>query len=196
MTEAARPHVLADLLPGVWVRDVALVVVAAGFVGALAQISIPFSPVPLTGQTLGVLLAGCGLGWRRGLASMTLYFLLGYAGLPWFVRGTSGWQGPSTGYLFGFILAAGVCGFLCERGADRTVLRSVPLMLVGEVCIYACGVPWLALDLHLGLGKAISAGFTPFIGGDAIKLACAAALLPGAWWLAGERTSPPRAEVG
>ena len=182
-----RPRVLADLIPGSLVRDIALVFCAAGFVGALAQISIPHQPVPITGQTLGVLLAGCSLGWKRGTASMVVYFLLGYAGVPWFVHGTSGWQGVSTGYLFGFVLAGAVCGFLSERGADRSVLRSVPLMLVGELCIYVCGVPWLAVAAHQDLSWAIQQGFTPFILGDSIKLAGAAALLPGAWWLAGDR---------
>ncbi|HTW99968.1 MAG TPA: biotin transporter BioY [Acidimicrobiales bacterium] len=186
-TAVRRPRVLADLLPGLWVRDILLVFVAAGFVGALAQITIPFTPVPITGQTLGVLLAGCTLGSRRALASMLVYFILGEIGLPWFAGGTSGWQGPSTGYLFGFILAACVCGFLAERGADRSVLRSVPLMLLGELCIYAVGVPWLYVDLHQSLSWTIYHGFTVFIAGDSIKLAGAAALLPGAWWLAGDR---------
>jgi biotin transport system substrate-specific component len=186
--------VLADLVPGVVVRDIALVLAGAGFVGALAQISIPlsFTPVPITGQTLGVLVAGCALGWWRAAASMALYLFAGLAGLPWFIHHTSGWQGPSTGYLVGFILAAGVCGRLAERGDDRRIWRAVPVMIVGEVLIYLIGVPWLAVDLHVGLGKALSLGFNPFVGGEAIKAALAAGLLPGAWRLAGRSGSGDR----
>jgi biotin transport system substrate-specific component len=182
-----QPRSLADLLPRAWVLDVVLVIGGAGLVGALAQISIPlsFTPVPITGQTLGVLLAGCALGWRRAAGAMGLYLLLGLAGLPWFVHHTAGWQGPSTGYLFGFILCGGICGWLAERGGDRRILRAIPVMLVGEVCIYAVGVPWLAIDLHVSLAKALSLGFTPFVGGDGIKAAIGAAALPGAWRLAG-----------
>jgi biotin transport system substrate-specific component len=92
-----KPLVLADLLPGTLVRDVLLVIGAAGFVGALAQISIhlSFTPVPITGQTLGVLLAGTALGWKRGTAAMILYGLAGLAGVPWFAGHTSGYVGAS-----------------------------------------------------------------------------------------------------
>jgi biotin transport system substrate-specific component len=178
-----RPAVLADLIPGARLRDVALVVGAAGFVGVLAQIVIhlSFTPVPITGQTLGVLVAGTSLGWRRAAASMALYLAVGSAGLPWFQSGTSGWQGASEGYLFGFMLAAIVCGAYAGRGSDRSIFGSIPTMLVGEVCIYVVGVPWLAIDLHVGLAKAIALGFTPFVIGDAIKLGLAAGLLPTAW---------------
>lgn len=187
---ARQPTVLADLLPGAWLRDIALVVGAAGFVGVLAQIVIHLSwtPVPITGQTLGVLVAGTSLGWRRAGASMVLYLAVGSAGLPWFQSGTSGWQGASEGYLFGFMLAAIVCGAYAERGrTDRSIFGSIPTMLVGEVCIYAVGVSWLAIDLHIGLAKAIALGFTPFVIGDAIKLALAAGLLPTAWRFAKDK---------
>ena len=189
------PLVLADLLPGALVRDTILVVGAAGFVGLLAQISIhlSFTPVPITGQTLGVLLAGTALGWRRAGAALVLYAAAGLAGVPWFAGHASGYVGASFGYVLGFIAAAILCGYLAERGADRSVLRSVPAMLAGEVVIYAIGVTWLAVYLHLSASAAISEGFTPFVAGDAIKAAIAAALLPGAWWLTGyrrNRTTP------
>ncbi|MGH3395771.1 MAG: biotin transporter BioY [Streptosporangiaceae bacterium] len=185
-----RPLVLADLLPGTLVRDVALVVGAAGFVGLLAQISIhlSFTPVPITGQTLGVLLAGTALGWRRAAAAMALYAVAGVAGVPWFAGHSSGYASASFGYVLGFFLAATLCGYLAERGADRSVLKSVPAMLAGEVVIYAVGMTWLALDLHLGASGAIAAGLTPFLAGDAIKAAIAAGLLPAAWKIAGRRT--------
>jgi biotin transport system substrate-specific component len=190
-----RPLVLGDLIAlhrsraAQAVRDVLLVVGAAGFVGALAQISIhlSFTPVPITGQTLGVLLAGTALGWRRAAASMALYAVAGVAGLPWFAGGTSGYAGASFGYIIGFFFAAAACGYLAERGVDRSVLRSLPAMIVGEIIIYAFGLAWLALDLHLGAGATLTAGFTPFVAGDAIKAAIAAGLLPVAWRLAGHR---------
>lgn len=190
-----RPLVLGDLIAqhrgraAHAVRDVLLVTGAAGFVGALAQISIhlSFTPVPITGQTLGVLLAGTALGWRRAAASMALYAVAGVAGVPWFAGGTSGYVGASFGYIVGFFFAAAACGYLAERGADRSVLRSVPAMIVGEIIIYAFGVSWLAIDLHLGTNAALADGFTPFVAGDAIKAAIAAGLLPVAWQLAGRR---------
>lgn len=183
------PLVLADLLPGSLARDALLVVGAAGFIGLLAQISIhlSFTPVPITGQTLGVLLAGTALGWRRAGAALLLYAVAGVAGVPWFADHTSGYASASFGYIIGFFAAAVLCGYLAERGADRSVLRSVPAMLAAEVVIYAFGLTWLAIDLHLGASATIADGLTPFLAGDAIKAALAAGLLPAAWWLAGRR---------
>jgi biotin transport system substrate-specific component len=183
------PVVLADLLPGTVLRDVLLVVGAAGFVGALAQFSIhlSFTPVPITGQTLGVLLACTALGWRRAVASMTLYAVAGLAGVPWFAGHASGYVGASFGYIVGYILAAAVCGLLAERGADRSVLKSLPTMLAAEISLYAAGLTWLALYAHLSPARTIAEGLTPFIAGDAIKAAIAAGLLPVAWRLAGRR---------
>jgi biotin transport system substrate-specific component len=193
--EGQRALVLGDLIAldrgraAQVVRDVLLVIGAAGFVGALAQISVhlSFTPVPITGQTLGVLLAGTALGWRRAAAAMALYAVAGVAGLPWFAHGTSGYGGASFGYVVGFFVAAVACGYLAQRGADRSVLSSVPAMIVGEIIIYGFGVTWLALDLHLSAGAALTEGFTPFVAGDAIKAAIAAGLLPAAWKLAGRR---------
>ena len=192
MSDAAalrRPVVLADLLPGALVRDGLLVVGAAGFVGLLAQISIhlPFTPVPITGQTLGVLLAGTALGWRRAGLSLALYAIAGVAGVPWFAGGSSGYASASFGYIVGFFAAAVLCGWLAERGADRSIVRSIPAMLAGEVAIYAFGLTWLALDLHLGASATLKEGLTPFLAGDLIKAVIAAGLLPAAWLLAGRR---------
>lgn len=182
-----RPLVLADLVPGLWVKDVVLVFAAAGLTGLLAQISIhiPGTPVPMTGQTLGVLVTGCALGSKRGAAGMLIYDLLGIVGLPWFAGGGHGYVGPSFGYLIGFVLAAYLCGFVAERGADRKVIGALPAMLLGEIAIYVVGVTWLAVDLHVGVGKALSLGFTPFVAGDAVKAGLGAALLPTAWRLTG-----------
>ena len=190
-----RPLVLGDLIAAGRgraahvVRDVLLVVGAAGFVGALAQISIhlSFTPVPITGQTLGVLLAGTALGWRRAAASMALYAVAGVAGVPWFAGHSSGYASASFGYIVGFFFAATACGYLAGRGADRSVVKSLPAMIVGEILIYAFGLTWLALDLHLGAAATLKLGFTPFVAGDAIKAAIAAGLLPIAWRLVGRR---------
>jgi len=187
----ARPRtlVLGDLIAlnrsraAQVVTDVLLVVGAAGFVGALAQISIhlSFTPVPITGQTLGVLLAGTALGWRRAAAAMALYAVAGVAGVPWFAGASAGYASASFGYIVGFFFAATACGYLAGRGADRSILKSLPAMLVGEVIIYALGLTWLAIDLHLGAAATLKDGLTPFLIGDAIKAAIAAGLLPLAW---------------
>jgi biotin transport system substrate-specific component len=168
------------------VRDVVLVIGAAGLVGGLAQISIhlSFTPVPITGQTLGVLLAGTALGWRRAAASMALYAVAGVAGVPWFADHARGYVGASFGYIVGFFFAAALCGYLAGRGEDRSVVDSVQAMLAAEVVIYLIGVTWLAADLHLSAATALADGFTPFVIGDAIKAAIAAGLLPAAWKLA------------
>jgi biotin transporter BioY len=186
---ADRRLVLADLLPGELARDVLLVLGGAGFVGLMAQISVPlpWTPVPLTGQTLAVLCTGAALGPYRALAALGLYLAAGVAGLPWFADGKSGWGGPSFGYILGFVAAAAIVGALAERGADRTPIRAVPAMLLGTLIIYAVGVPWLMSNIDVSLGKAIDLGVRPFVGGDLIKVGLAAGLLPAAWRLAGPR---------
>ncbi len=191
MTAAAtltpRPQVLSDLLPGAAVRDAVLVLAGAALVGALAQVSfpIPGTPVPVTGQTLGVLLGGAVLGGRRGLAAMALYVLAGVAGVPWFAGGTAGMVGASFGYLLSYPLAALLVGALAGRGGDRTSLRTVATMLLGTAVIYAVGVTWLGLWLHLAPGAALGEGMVPFLPGDLFKAAVAALALPGAWRLVG-----------
>jgi biotin transport system substrate-specific component len=182
--------VLGDALPGERVRDVLLVVAGAGLVGLLAQITIhlSFTPVPITGQTLGVLLVGTSLGLRRGAAALILYAVAGLIGVPWFAAGGSGYVGPNFGYILGFIAAAAVCGYLAERRADRRLVSAIPAMVVGEVIMYVIGVGWLAVALHVSIGKAITLGFVPFWIGDAIKCALAAGLLPSAWKLVGDRS--------
>jgi biotin transport system substrate-specific component len=181
-----KPSVLADLLPSSILSEVLIVIGAAGFVGILAQISIhlSFTPVPITGQTLGVLVAGTALGWKRGAAAMALYGMIGVAGVPWFAGHTSGYVGASFGYIVGFVLCAALCGFLAERGADRSLVKSVPAMVVGEIVMYTVGVIWLDVSLHVGPARAIALGFTPFLIGDTIKATIAALLLPSAWKLA------------
>ncbi len=188
MAVAARPRVvLADLLPGAWVRDVVLVLAGAGLTGLAAQVSITISaisPVPFTLQTLAVLVTGAALGSVRGLLSIGLYALAGIAGVPWFHDHTSGWGGPSFGYVIGFVVAAAVVGELARRGNDRSVLSAIGAMLVGETILLTIGTIWLANDLHVTSAKAIDFGVTPFLLGDGIKLGIAALLFPAAWKLA------------
>jgi biotin transport system substrate-specific component len=169
------------------VRDVLLVIAGSLLIAALAQIEIllPFTPVPITGQTFGVLLIGAALGSKRGVAALLLYITEGAFGLPFFAGGASGFgilTGATAGYLVGFVVAAYVVGLLAERGLERSVRTSIIPFLAGTVVIYLFGVAWLAIILG-GLGKAIVAGVLPFLVGDAIKLVAAALVLPAAWKL-------------
>ena len=180
---APQPRVISDVFAQSWVRSLVLVVGGAAFVGLAAQVAIPlpFTPVPLTLQTFAVLLAGAALGSLRGVLSMTLYAVAGIAGVPWFAEGSSGFTMPSFGYIVGFILAAFIVGKIAEGGATRTFGRSVGLMVVGNVVIYGVGVTWLKYALGVDWGTAIALGLTPFLLGDAIKIAAAAGLLPLTW---------------
>jgi biotin transport system substrate-specific component len=172
--------------------DVISVVAGSLIVAGLAQVSIAlhFTPVPITGQTLGVLLVGASLGALRGGAALALYLVEGGIGLHFFAQGYHGWNiltvskvGASGGYLFGFVVAAIVVGYLAERGWDRNLRSSIGAMLIGEVIVYAFGLPWLAASLHISANTAYTYGLYPFIIGDLIKMAIAAGLLPAAWKL-------------
>ena len=182
---SVSPRTLADVLPGGLVRNAALVVGGAAFVGLTAQVAIPlpFTPVPLSLQTFSVLLTAAVLGSTRGVLSMALYALAGMAGVPWFAQQQSGWAFPSFGYVVGFVLAALLVGKLAERGGDRTPLRAAGVMVLGNLAIYAVGVPGLMLATGMSFGKALALGVLPFLVGDAIKIAVAAGLLPAAWKL-------------
>lgn len=177
------PRVLADFASRTAVTQIALVLGGAAFVGLSAQIVIPlgFTPVPLTLQTFAVLLTGAALGSLRGVLAMTVYVLAGSFGVPWFSQGTSGFGGANFGYIVGFIAAAFIVGRLAERGASATALRTTVLMIAGNVVIYAIGVAWLKVALDSTWATAIALGLTPFLLGDAIKIALAAGLLPLSW---------------
>jgi biotin transport system substrate-specific component len=191
-TSMAMPRTLAEQwfpTRTLW-RELLLVLGGAALTAALAQFSIrlPFTPVPLTGQTFAVLVTGAALGTRRGLIAELIYVLAGVLGLPVFAGASGGMAtllGPSGGYLLGFIAAAALLGFLAERGWDRG-RRVILAMVAGEGVLYVFGVTWLAAYVG-GVEKAILLGFVPFIIGDAIKLALAAGVLPTAWKLSGLR---------
>ena len=187
---APRP-VLADRIPQVTARDGLLVAGGALLTAAAAQVFVPlpFTPVPISGQTFAVLLVAAALGPARGVASMGLYVLLGLVGLPFYAEGASGPQvvlGATGGYLAGFVAAAWLVGQLARRGSDRKVLGTVGTYAAGSLVIYAFGVPWLAVVLGVGLSEALVLGLVPFLVGDALKALLAGALLPAAWRLVGE----------
>jgi biotin transport system substrate-specific component len=170
-----------------WIRDLALIILGSLFVAVFARVEIPlpFSPVPITGQTFAVLLAGAALGSKRGAASMALYLAEGALGLPFFAGGAHGIEivmGATGGYLVGFIVAAYVIGLLAEQGLERNLRTSLVPFLIGTVIIYVLGVSWLAVVLG-SFRDAVTFGLVPFLIGDAIKLIAAALALPAAWKL-------------
>ncbi len=177
-------------------RDILLIGTGSFLVAALAQVRVPlpFTPVPLTGQTFAVLLVGAALGSRRGAASLALYLSAGLLGLPVFTglgSGLAHFAGPTGGYLLGFIVAAYVVGWLCERPMpftanrlDRRWRTALFPFLVGEILIYLCGLPWLAS--FIGSDQALAAGLFPFIPGDIVKLLLAALVLPTSWRFIGK----------
>lgn len=173
--------------------DLPLVALGAALVALAAQITIalPFTPVPITGQTFAVVLVGGALGAARGAASLSLYLLLGLVGVPVYSDGGSGWDvvsGATGGYLVGFLLAAALTGALAEHRWDRRLSSSIAAMLTGNVVIYLAGVPWLAHAADLGLETALEQGLYPFVVGDLLKLYLAGALLPATWKLVDRAT--------
>ncbi len=165
-----------------WIYDAALV---AGFslviaLGAQVAIPLPFTPVPVTLQTLAVLMAGCLLGSGRGALAVIAYLGEGFAGLPVFFGGTAGIShllGPTGGYLLGFVAAAFVAGLFAERGAARSRLGTLVMLIIGNVVLYVPGVIWLGM--YTGMDRAISLGFLPFVVGDLLKTAVGWGLLSG-----------------
>lgn len=182
------PTLYTRYFPGsaVWLRDLSLIAISALCVAAFAQIRIllPFTPVPLTGQTFAVLLVGAVLGSRLGTASLVFYTALGATGLPVFAGGGAGlthMSGPTLGYLVGFVAAAYFVGRLAERGLERSARTSLVTFLAGTMIIYLFGAGWLAFQF--GLERALSLGVLPFLVGDTVKIVTAALVLPAAWKL-------------
>lgn len=194
MTTAALPArpVLADLVPGARVRDALLVTGAALFTALLAQVAVPVpgSPVPITGQTLAVVLTAAALGPARGVLGQGLYLVLGAVGLPFYSDASGGIEvlaGATGGYLVGFLPAALLIGLAAQHGQDRRVWRALPLFVAGQAVVFAVGVPWLAVVADLTPAQALEAGFYPFILGGIVKAAIAGVLLPSAWRAFGSR---------
>ncbi len=185
---------LIDTIPRSVARDIVAVVGFALLTAGAAQVSftLGFTPVPLTGQTFAVLLAGGTLGSQLGASSQLLYVAMGAIGLPFYSDGEGGWEaatGSTAGYLVGFIVAAYAVGWLAERGQDRQLSTSITSFLAGSVIIYTLGAGWLAYDLGIpltadvGEASAIAYGVAPFVVGDILKALLAGALLPAAWRL-------------
>jgi len=202
VSAAERGLTIADFLVPVRVgervspriRDIGLVLAGAALLilGSRISVPLPGNPVPLTLQTLAVLLVGGALGLRRGALSAALFIALGVVGVPVFAESRHGVDvilGTTGGYLIGFIAAAALVGRLAELGWDRHLGGSVGMNLIGTVVIYLVGVPWLAAAASIPLGKAIELGLVPFLVGDAIKLLFAAGAFPVAWWVVGRRPS-------
>lgn len=189
MSSTALPRpVLADLVPGERVRDAALVLAVVGLTALSAQVVIPlpFTPVPISGQTFAVLLGAAAVGPARGAVAQLLYLLLGAVGLPFFAEGSSGVQvlsGATGGYLVGFVVANLVVGLCARRGWDRSPVGVLGAFALGNLAIYVLGVTWLSYRVGLSLPEAVDAGLTPFLLGDVLKAVAAAGLLPLAWRL-------------
>jgi biotin transport system substrate-specific component len=194
------------LIPRTWRRtqtarlllDAALILAGSVLVALSARVAIPlpFTPVPVTAQTFAVLLVGAALGSRRGALALVAYLAEGAAGMPVFSGGGCcvAWlAGPTAGYLWSYPLAAFTVGALAERGWDRSPGRAGLAMLAGNGVIYVVALPWLAS--FVGAGQVLEAGLLPFIPGDLLKVALAAAALPAAWAVVG-RVRPPHGPGG
>lgn len=178
-------------------KNVALALLGTALIAISAKIQVPMWPVPMTMQTFAVLVIGMAYGPRLGFATLILYLAQGAAGLPVFASGggLAYFAGPTTGYLIGFALAAGLVGLLAERGWDRNPVTTVIANLLGTLVIFGLGVAWLAvflmnakgIDLGAGLGAAFASGAQPFLIGAAFKIALAAAVLPMAWKFVGRK---------
>lgn len=168
-----------------WLRtDIVVVLLGSALIAALAQVAvrIPYTPVPVSGQTLAILLLGATLGIRRGTASTLLYLVEGAIGLPVFAEGKGGFvwltpAAPSGGYLWGFVLATLVVALILRSGTDFSIGRLLGALFVGEVAIFLIGVPWLAAALNVSGQQAIELGLYPFILGEVVKLLIASALV-------------------
>ncbi|MBP1464166.1 biotin transporter BioY [Candidatus Chloroploca sp. M-50] len=187
------------------VRDGLLIVAGTILMAMLARISIhlPFTPVPITGQTLGVYLIGALYGPRLGALTLLAYLGQGLLGLPVFSMGTSAWSpsripglpvifGPTAGYLFAFPVAAAVVGYLANRGWDRKIRTALPAMLAGEAIILVMGFTWLVVATALLTGSVsisalLVAAVLPFLPGAALKIGLASVALPSGWRLFGHR---------
>lgn len=168
-------------------RAAALMLLGVCLLTLSAKIQIPFWPVPMTMQTLVVLVIGMAYGWRLGAATVLAYLMAGAAGLPVFagtpVRGigVAYMMGPTGGFLLGFLVSAAAVGFLGERGWDRSIPRTAVAMVLGQAIITLAGVAWLAILFNLP--KAIEVGFKPFLAASLLKVALGIVLMPAIWKL-------------
>lgn len=182
----------AALAPLDWTRSVSLVFVFSLLTALAAQIVIPVGPVPITAQTFAVLLTGALLGSRLGAMAMIVYLIEGASGLPFFYGGHAGIAhllGPTGGYLVAFPAAAFVTGAFAENGWDKRFLTAVAAMAAGSVIIIVAGWAWFSFVTHTAPGVAFKLSIAPFLVGDIIKIALAAAVLPAGWTLLKRKAS-------
>jgi len=179
-----RPTLADRIFTRKLATDIVLVASGAALVSLLAQLTVPMYPVPITGQTLAVLLVGATLGAVRGIISLSLYAVLGIVGLPVFSDASSGFgiiAGPTGGYIIGFIVSAGLVGWLAQRQWDHRILGAIAAFLAGTVATFAVGMPWLAVVLNLTLEQTLEFGLYPFIIGGLVKAALGAGIIRVAW---------------
>jgi len=192
MQLSSQAALIDRVIPRSAINNVALILSGAVLTAYAAQLVIPMWPVPITAQTLAVLLVGSVLGATRGAISLIVYFSMGAVGLPVFSAATSLSFGPTFGYLVGFIAAAAVVGYLSQRGWHKSVAGVLGSFAIANAVIYLFGLPWLAFALgSLGVANdfasVAAAGLEPFIIGDVIKMTLAGALLPIAWKFLGKK---------
>jgi biotin transport system substrate-specific component len=171
-------------------RAVILVVLGTALLTLSAKVNLPLPYVPMTLQTLVVLMIGAAYGWRLGCATVITYLAEGAIGLPVFagpIGGLAPLFGPTGGYLVGFVPAAFATGWLSERGWDRSVPRLFVAMALGHIIILAAGYAWLAVGMNLGFEKAWLVGIVPFLAASVVKNALGAALVPAIRRLADRR---------
>jgi biotin transport system substrate-specific component len=177
-------------------RAVVLMAVGTALLTLSAKIQVPFYPVPMTMQTLVVLVIGAAYGWRLGGATVALYLAEGAMGLPVFantppaVPGLAYIAGPTGGFLIGFVASAMLTGFMAERGWDRSLLRVLVMMTVGHLVIFAFGLGWLSSLMPFAKAWAVGAG--PFVAATILKTALAAAVMQAAWTFAARRSDAAR----
>ena len=195
LTESPNPTLVNALWPknASLIRAVVLAICGSAALWVSAKVQVPFYPVPMTMQTFVVLVLGMAYGWRLAGATLLLYLAEGAVGVPVFAgtpekgAGIAYMLGGTGGYLIGFVIAACLCGWLAERGWDRSILKTAAAMLLGNIVIYVPGLLWLGA--LFGWDKPILEwGLTPFIFGDLVKLALASAVLPATWWILGRRS--------
>jgi len=165
-------------------QKAALVLAGTALIAISAQISVPFFPVPMTLQTLAVLLVGFALGARLGALTVAAYVAEGAMGLPVFSGFKAGLGGPTTGFLLGFVAMAFIAGWAADRGL-RSVLGLSAVALAASAALYLPGLAWLGAAI--GLEKAVAVGMLPFLPGDAVKAVLAALIVTGGWSLLGRK---------
>jgi len=183
---SSSAHTPTTTVPAIFpssAADAIRVVLASLAIGVLARIAIPVGPVPVTGQTLGVLAAGAVLGPRRGAVAVLLYLAQGLAGAPVFAAGTAGFAvlaGPTAGYLLGFVPAAWLAGLLSQSAGRPSVLRAASVLTLATATIYLTGA--IVLSRFVGWQRVFATGIAPFLPGDAMKIGILAAALPASAW--------------